>query len=294
MVAVWANLHGAFVVGVGVVGLVCLGHALDVRTFTRPLIVLGSTVLAGLLTPFFLDGYLHALVVPAVSTEINEWRALDLTDPADWSFLVVPLLALALMLFTRRWTRLEALLPLLALSIASILAIRNSPLAAIVGGSEVAVGLSGLRLPALREWARPRAPAIRLGIWVAGAVLVVQSTSGLAQMGDPEPAFFPVHTAPLIPAGCRLLNEYGDGGYLIATRWPEVSVSQDGRNDLYGAARIAQQERLLGSGTPEEVAGAGIGCVLAEPDRPLSDLLRASPGWALIAEDRASALFVAS
>ena len=62
---------------------------------------------------------------------------------------------------------------------------------------------------------------------------------------------FPSVAAAALPGGCRLLNEYNDGGYLILVR-PDVPVSQDGRNDLYGPRRLQEQEDVLndrGAGT---------------------------------------------
>ncbi len=60
--ALWANLHGVFIVGVGVVGLLALGYALDRRTLLTPLKVAGGAALAGLVSPLLWRGYTNASV----------------------------------------------------------------------------------------------------------------------------------------------------------------------------------------------------------------------------------------
>ena len=62
LTALWANLHGVFVVGVGVVGLLALGYAVDRRTLLTPLKVAGGAALAGLVSPLFWRGYMNAVV----------------------------------------------------------------------------------------------------------------------------------------------------------------------------------------------------------------------------------------
>ena len=135
----------------------------------------------------------------------------------------------------------------------------------------------------LRAWAALRTGPILVGLWIAGVVVAVNSTSGFGDLGQPEASQFPVVAAEEIPAGCRLLNEYAHGGYLIATRWPEVRVSQDGRNDLYGSERIERQRELLEGDSLVELEEVGIDCVLADASRPLVEALQASDRWSLVA-----------
>ena len=232
--------------------------------------------------------------MPSVSVTINEWRSLDLGNSSDWLFLVVPALGIIGTVVSRRWRRWEVALPILALTVATVLAIRNAPLAAVIAAPEVACGLSSLRVGRLRAWAAPRTVPIVVGVWIAGVVLAMQSTNGFGDLGRPETAQFPVVAAEDIPAGCHLLNEYAHGGYLIATRWPEVRVSQDGRNDLYGSERIELQRALLEGDSVFDLEEVGVDCVLAETSRPIARALEASEEWSLLAIDQAGSLFVAS
>ena len=83
-----------------------------------------------------------------------------------------------------------------------------------------------------------------------------------------------VSTAAL-PSGCRLANDYRVGSWVVWAR-PDVPVSIDGRNDLFGtdlgqlgwfesATRIPD--------TMRELADLGVSCVLARVDSPLPPAL---------------------
>jgi hypothetical protein len=103
-----------------------------------------------------------------------------------------------------------------------------------------------------------------------------------------------VRAIDAIPAGCRLFNDYNLGGHVIERRWPEVAVSSDGRNDMYGVDRLRPQFDLLRGEVPAEatLAAMGVDCVLVEPDRELTEALRASAAWREVVADPNGVLFV--
>ncbi len=126
--------------------------------------------------------------------------------------------------------------------------------------------------------------------WVVVAVPLLPSLAHSGRAGDDVP----VLATDAIPAGCRLLNEYELGGFVIDRRWPEVLVSQDGRNDLYGPERLQHQEAILDGTSPDEVDRFGADCVLLHADRPLAAALAASDRWERAVVEGATALFVRS
>jgi hypothetical protein len=295
--ALWANLHGVFVVGVGIVGLAALGRWLDDRrpeALRRGLAVSAVAVLAPLVNPFTWRVYTNAVHVRAVSDGIQEYANFSLTDGRD-QVLAVFALAVAYGLWrTGRFRRFEVVLPIGVLAAATFDAIRNAPLFLVVGVAELALGLSAAPAPRLRALAGRRRSELVSAAVVVGAVLALAAVPALAQAGELDTATVPVRAIDAIPAGCRLFNDYNLGGHVIERRWPAVEVSADGRNDMYGVERLRPQFDLLRGEVPVEAAldGMRADCVLVEPDRPLTEAVRSSPAWREVVADPNGVLFV--
>ena len=170
------------------------------------------------------------------------------------------------------------LLPAAVLAVLTLGVVRTGAFFLIVAAPIVASEVGKIRADALRRWARPRRGPIIVGLLAAALILAVQQAPDLASAGEPAPRFSEELVAA-IPETCVLLNEYDLGGFIIDRRWPEISVSQDGRNDLYGAAEIERQSRLLESSNARDVERAGVTCVLADLDRPVVPALANDPDW---------------
>ncbi len=69
-------------------------------------------------------------------------------------------------------------------------------------------------------------------------------------------------------------------------------MSQDGRNDLYGADELRRQEGLLETADAEAIEQSGITCVLADRGRPSSAALAARADWQIMAESSQLTLLV--
>jgi hypothetical protein len=133
---------------------------------------------------------------------------------------------------------------------------------------------------------------VRDGVIVGASIILVL---GIVNLSDPrgvDPTTLPERSTAAIPAGCRLLNEYGHGGYIIATRGPAVRVSQDTRQIL-SDAEIVRQHRVL-QGRPGALRWLDehrVDCVLLEPDRELRDQLEVR-GWTVEARDPSGVLLI--
>jgi hypothetical protein len=94
-----------------------------------------------------------------------------------------------------------------------------------------------------------------------------------------------------IPHGCRVFTGDLIGSYVILAR-PDVLVSLDTRNNLYGAELLSAEVRVLhGEGNlSKELAGAG--CVLVPRSYGLSGQLQHNPEWRLRAANPIAVLFV--
>jgi hypothetical protein len=292
LLALWANLHGSFIMGVGVVGLSAFGLVLAERTWRGPAVAVAVAVVAPLLNPYGVDVYRQALSIPGVSTFIEEWRSFNLTDGRDQLIALFALVAILGMYRGGNWKKWPRSLPMLALVLLTLRAIRSAPFLLMWGTPFFADALASLSVPRLRSWAAPRTHPLSFGLLVAGVVMAGSVIGNPSQAGQVDLERTPIAEIDALPDGCRLLNEYEFGGALIDRRWPEVAVSQDGRNDLYGVERIELQESLFVAGDVAEIESMGITCVLARNDRSLADALRRADGWESASEGTLATAFV--
>jgi hypothetical protein len=122
----------------------------------------------------------------------------------------------------------------------------------------------------------------------AGTVVALPS---LGHIGRPDSLYYSIKLVKDIPPHCRLFNTDLLGGFVILER-PDVQVSLDTRNDLYGRQRMFAEELVL-EGKGDVASGlAGAGCVLVPPATGLAKWLRTSQGWRLADSDSTAVLFV--
>jgi hypothetical protein len=289
----WSNLHGSFLTGVAVIGLYALGWMLEDRRWRRPLI-LGFTVAgAALVNPYFVSAYTHALTIRDASVNIEEWQPLSTTDPRG--VLLLAFMAAAAWALTRlkAWRSYSASLPLVFLAAGTIGVVRTGGFFVLAAAPVVAAALSALATVRLRSWARPRRGPITIGFVVAGLLMAGQQFGNLSNAGSLGPRFS-TELVAAVPAGCRLFNEYDLGGFVIDQRWPAVLVSQDGRNDMYGRARIELQEAWTLSSDSTVLDPSGVDCVLADLDRPITAALQDDSRWAEVTRSQYTVLMVKS
>ena len=305
-IAVWAALHGAVVAGVVAIVAACVGDARDRRAWRRPAVTAAVAVAASCLSPHGARVWAYAMSTSGDSVQegIQEWQPPSLSRGQDvviTAFLVI----VAAVAISTRWSGRRPfpwrlLAPALLLTVLAFQAVRNEPLAllALLPFTASALEAAGAWL-GRRGWAPPVHPGRALAAMTLGALLGGSIQAGALPF-DPDPlqsSEFPHTAAAALPGGCRLLNEYDDGGYLIYAR-PDVPVSQDGRNDLYGPARLEVQERLLHDRSPERAAGSlrrlGVTCVLLRSDRELAHALAQIPGWRRVAADEIAEAWVRS
>ncbi len=251
--ALWANLHGVYVVGLGVVGLYTLFTLLG-RTPMAPargwiLAGLAGSIAAAMLTPAGPAGILYPLrYIDAGDwglANIAEWQSPNFHDPAHLAFLgLIAWLGLNGGRNTPGW-----LVALSWIGVAlGLLALRNAPIAAVFAVPALALGLEArLRDRSAHRATRPMRPSRALGRRVmevvAAAAIVIGSVAVLVP-SDMDAAIetrlaerFPVAGVDRLLAlqpDARVLAEYGWGGYVIWRMHDSGGrVFVDGRNDMY-------------------------------------------------------------
>jgi hypothetical protein len=273
----WANLHGAFMIGLAVTIVWMLGALAQQRlqpvspvtpgssgSARRWLLLVLMAVAATLATPNGIDGLLYPLryVGSGLSESLIEERVGHLDSGYAWIHLVFVAGLLAMFVLRARrliWSHalLGVLLAVLSMPrLGSVelpfAAERHAPLFLLVGVPllcwQVHAALARRALPG------SDASRSRLAWGVTGALALVAVLVAILQWprdGSPEarllPGRYPVRATAWIQNTTlpeRLLNPYRWGGWLLYHLYPQHTVSIDSRGDLYGIERIRESQLL--------------------------------------------------
>ncbi len=321
IMALWANLHGGFVIGIVALALYASTTLLEEwsagwpKTSALGLVWLAlGAALATLLTPYFGGTWaavLHALDNPATRKVIDDWQPFSLfvrhAGHLEFSYTFFRLFALAIigaMVVAVIITPRDHDRPLIVIgwvmSIGALVAIRNVPLAVIAC---VAPAARHLTLLQLRFEPRPQAASERLFSgrvrWLVTAlalVLAVSTSRLFSSRLYPDVACPAGAIAFMKEHGLHgnLLNEFGWGECLIWHVAPSSKVFIDGRYDtVYPGRAIEDYFNFQDGGAPaaEVLHSYPHDFVLFPADSMTYSLMSASAGWKLIYRDRNSALF---
>ena len=316
--ALWANLHGLYVVGLGVVALYAL-FTLAGRTPMAPLRgwVLAASVsalLASALTPAGPMGLLYPLRYVEGGdwglANIEEWQSPNFHDPAHLALLVV-ILAVAVngARATPAWL---AALSYVGVAM-SLLALRNAPLAALFAIPTLAMGIEARLAERDARRARPRRPvepsveaARRVmelalaGFVVAGGLLVTLPGSPLRTIRSDADELFPVAAVDVLERrhpDARVLAEYGWGGYVIHRLYDDGGrVFVDGRNDMYDQAILEDYSaiRAADPGWERLVEAYRVEAILLPPETTLVRGPAQEAGWCEAYRDEMQVLLLRS
>ena len=330
----WANLHGGFFVGVVMIGaygaaeLLTMLFSADsslrherIRRARNYLLSAFACMAASLINPYGYQLHKHMaayLSDPWNFTHISEFLSPSFHHPAAPFFEIMLTLAAAAAcwhLLNRRFT--EPLLMLLWAH-ASLLAVRNIAIFAIVAAPPVATALAHWLKAAPRSnvaaWLRTAAERFNrietetgeteaVSRWhlasVAGVLVVV------AVMWAPhpprkfraefDPARYPkaaLATLRAVPNSRIFTNdEWGD--YLIWSLYPSHRVFVDGRSDFYGDDFDDKYIDVINVryGWEKTLGRFGVDTILLPPDAPLTGALKVSAGWRLVYDDGISLVF---
>lgn len=302
----WVNLHGAWIMGLGVLALFIMGEWLNARSRREAhrlgpaLGALALGTLAVALNPQFTRIYLFPLsfIRPdsAMVQYIQEWQSPNFHDFLGYVF---GLSVLLLVFLGLRGPRFDYTLAFwtLAFTYLGFSAMRHLPLYALV-----VMPIIVTRLPAAwrgkeRPYQETRLTGalnwLLLGIGV-GVVALVMLGNPLAQLGSrPNLREYPVTAVEYLranPSTGNLLNYDGWGGYLIEELYPTRRVFIDTRVDLYGRGFL---EEYIAAATlkptwRDVLERYRITQVLLPPDSVLVTALRADPAWRVAFEETAA------
>jgi hypothetical protein len=273
--ALWVNLHGGFMLGLGVVVLWAVAERLGPRRSAGrkrlPIGVVVACALATLANPYGLRGALYPLhyVGSGLAATIQEEQPGSLDSPYAWVHFGVALaLVLALVV---PWVRRRSVpLPHVVVGLALVwlsmprlhgvslplAAERHAPLFLFAGSPILAWQIEALWGGAPERWAvRHRAVLRAAPAWIAAGALAGlifwQAVRGLPHDASPQalvvPGRFPEAGARWLAGHDlppHLINPYRWGGFLAYRLAPRYRVWIDSRGDLYGPERLREDELL--------------------------------------------------
>lgn len=289
----WAQLHGAFVLGVVLLAIFAVEAWLSRSDRRWPFLGAAlATLLVTQLTPSGPGAFAFAASYATTASAVVEERPATIASGAGAVFVAMLLVALAAALLAERRPLREALGgPLLwallvpPFAVNGMLHQRNLTYAAVVLAPVVAALVPlALRRPAYMAPLVPR-PA---GAAVASTVVAMATlVAVLAAPPAPDLAAYPAGAVALLrDRPGNLFHEYDWGGYLIFAL-PEHPTYVDGRGAALfpeGLIREFQETVALGPGYRDVLAARVIRFVLVRPDRPLAAALE-SDGWRVLGRE---------
>ncbi|MFJ6025952.1 hypothetical protein ACIQCN_00600 [Pseudarthrobacter sp. NPDC092424] len=288
LTVLWVNLHAAALLGVAIAGTSGLLALLGTRTrrqagwlFAAALVISVSAVV----TPYGTGLLVQTVQVKAESADITEWQPLNPADPLQLVLFAIGLAGLAFAAKRRD----PVLCGALAISAAgSVAAMRILPILVLLA---LPVMASAMSRGAVLRYLDSRRRMISTGAVALLTFVIGSAIINLPYFGRPDPALFPAAAVKAIPSGCTLFNDYHLGGLVILQR-PDVAVSIDSRNDLYGAEAVRQSARVASGRGELDQEFAAAHCVLVHPHGGLAQRLRNSSDWIVTATEPAAVLFV--
>jgi hypothetical protein len=287
---VWVNLHGAAPLGIGLILAAYLGHVAGRRRTVMPprwgwyAGAVCAAFLGTLVNPYGFGVFGQLLRVRTESGDIKEWAPLQPTDLPQ-----LMLFGLSLMGVYAAWRlgRLDLVAMLGALAAGGLVMIRLLPVAALVALPVLAGSLS---LPGPAAWLANRRRLVHVGLGLTLVGLAVPAVTAVGHIGQPQ---YPLAAIRALPTGCRLLNDYLTGGPIILLR-PDVMVSLDSRNDVYGSTRLLTHGELERGpvDAAAQLRALGVTCVLVAPTAGIARRLGDDPEWQEVVRERYGVLFV--
>ncbi|TAM88277.1 MAG: hypothetical protein EPN43_08480 [Jatrophihabitans sp.] len=287
----WMNLHSMALLGpvlAAAAGLAVLAgrRTADRRAVGRLVVITATTAASCLATPYGVEPITHAAAVRAASVGlVTEWVPAGFGSVSQ--FLTLIAVAAGVVLCVRAWRGQRFVLAacLLVLAVATASAIRFLPMLAVAATPEVALAVGALRV---------REGFMRFCVAAVAVVLAALGATGWRDLAALDPLVSP-GLVRAIPGGCRLLNDDLAGDAVVLAR-PDVRVSLDGRNDMYGRARVEKvlDEFANRPGTMEQLDRQHVGCVLGPSSMALVQALRSQPGWRVAGQDTLRTLLVLS
>jgi hypothetical protein len=255
--AVWANLHGGWIVGLGVALMWALMAAAARRDSAWTWAVVAAlSIAATLATPYGVGLWHFLWETVGFTRDVSEWQPLAAMPAMNWlPPLAVGAAAVWLLPSIDAGRRLQTGAVLALLAGCSVRVSRIAPLFAVAAAILLAPAIAR-RWPARSPVAVDSRAAAGLGVGGIAAAIVVM-TQSLGQITVPASAPWVPSVAAatrLVGTSGRLVTYFDWGEYAIWHFGPSLRVSMDGRREtVYSARRLAEHDAIV-AGTSDGLA----------------------------------------
>lgn len=321
----WANLHGGFLVGLGLLAIMVGAEGIKLlinryrlahrqRQLAEPalrpdqfwqLVVIGiASSFVTLFNPYgwhlYYDFY-KLFTTPLALSSLTEWQPIQFSG----FFLIYLIVLLVALLWTYRKaepTRWAVMLILFALTIWSR---RNLPffLLASAGFIAEAIDISVRRISDYLVRRRWLVAGLAVGV---GLIFILPNLVWLLGKAGDTATIANLHQYPLQAIqwarahpdqiGTHIYNSYGDGGFLV-WQFPEQKVFIDGRMSYWqmGDKFVLRDARAIDVADPGAIQMMqdryGVDWVLVNPHLKLAQALSQQPGWQLVYNDSIAVIY---
>jgi hypothetical protein len=308
LLATWANLHGGFVAGLGVLAIwsaVRLAAARD----ARPLLPLALAGVATLLNPYGVGLWTFLWRTLGPRPDIAEWQAVSLGTIEGGAYLavlafgVIGLVGLFRAARTGAW-RWTALVLFICGAALPFLARRHLPLFVLITmvmcAEHTAAAIARVvrrRWPGEARASSDRfRPLVAMTMVLQAIVLVAIAGPQLARIRVEASQYPVLATARLARSGvaANLAVDFDWGEYVIWHAGPRVKVSVDGRRETVYSDAAYEENRRLTEGADDWdrlLTRRPTDLALVSVRTRAFDRLAQRAGWELLMHDDTSALF---
>jgi hypothetical protein len=315
LVVVWANVHGSFVLGLGLLGLTWLSDVL--ARASRPHLVLAVTAVAAVgvaLNPFGFEIWRYATSIlssPTITTRISEWQrpGLDTAEGMAFYGSGMAFVAAAALAWRRGRVAWPQLLVPAAFFGLGLLAVRGLAWWPLVAATTVAGWVGKSSAIGAEPSPSPEPVLFRRLNAALVAILVIAAVVLLPGWRPIDPGLgAPTRLVGQAPSGitAALRGLVGPGARLWAPQpwssWfeyavPDAKLFVDSRIELYPSTVWDEYDAVIegDEGWQSVLGRRGLTIVVTDAGggrRPLADRLRADPAWREAYADADGAVFV--
>jgi len=320
---IWVNIHGMFVLGIGILGIYLVGDFLAhpstswVRS-NKARALLAASGLSLVATFFSPSGPKIWSVIASlgsnayITSKIPEYQSPNFHFPETWPFLIILLLIIIGLAGTTARISWKQILLITSFTGMALYTSRMIPIFAIV--------VAPITAKAMADWLREdyskshffkleenvyRINSTSNGlIWISIIVLLTalllrsgRTLDSQAQGNVFDKRFFPVEAVSWLekhPQTGHMFNEFDWGGYLLLNLWPNQQIFMDGHTHIYGEALTREYERVitLGNGWEEILNKYDVKWIIIRTHTSLANQLASSPNWKTAYKDKTAIIFV--